>query len=425
MLSHVLHCDTNQESTFYIHKPDGSIIQSSSSSSSSSKSKEKEKKKEFGCTWCAKHNSRTQKGHTWKEWKKLKEYKEQNNNKGKKDKKEKKEKKTANVATVSELASPSSTSTTTLSVSTPPLHKRFMFDSGTSSHMTNDIGCFKTFSEHQGTIEIANSKFIHYTGKGTVMLNCELPDGSLSLLHLNNVLFVPMLSKSLLSTPSSSSTNLQEGLTNQNACFRDLWDYFIQNFPTYLDNQEGFLCREFFIVLSSPRASSVPFFYAGGGPTWVLTRVSLSTLYRFHFRFPEGNFSADPPAHTHTHTRAEASTSTLCLQLDSSLDSTFYFQPAGNFLPIGGPGRDRTFQRYFWFLVFVFCLLWVSLIFDYPVYCPLSTQVPFTFYITVKYKIPKYVVKGFTQCQRKGTGHGREGIGYGSSQGLGKKLHRY
>ena len=33
------------------------------------------------------------------------------------------------------------------------------------------------------------------------MLNCELPDGSLSLLRLNNVLFVPMLSKFLFSWP--------------------------------------------------------------------------------------------------------------------------------------------------------------------------------------------------------------------------------
>ena len=33
------------------------------------------------------------------------------------------------------------------------------------------------------------------------MLNCKLPDGSLSLLRLNNVLFVPMLLKSLFSQP--------------------------------------------------------------------------------------------------------------------------------------------------------------------------------------------------------------------------------
>ena len=192
---------SNQESAFYTHKPDRSIIPSSSPLSSSPKSKEKEKKKELGCTWCAKHNPRMQKGHTWKECKKLKEYNEQNNKKGKKDKKEKKEKETANATTASESASPSSTSTTTLSISTPPLHKRFMFDSGASSHMTKDIGHFKTFSADRGTIEIANGEFIHYTGKGTVMVNCELPDGSLSLLHLNNVLFVPMLSKSLFSWP--------------------------------------------------------------------------------------------------------------------------------------------------------------------------------------------------------------------------------
>ena len=190
---------SNQESAFYTHKPDGSIIHSSSPSSSSPKSKEKEKKKKLGCTWCAKHNPRTQKGHTWKECKKLKEYNEQNNKKGKKDKKEKKEKETANVA--SESGSLPSTSTTTSSVSTPPLHKRFMFDSGASSYMTNDIVRFKTFSEDRETIEIANGEFIHYTGKGMVMLNCELPDGCLSPLCLNNVLFVPMLSKSLFSWP--------------------------------------------------------------------------------------------------------------------------------------------------------------------------------------------------------------------------------
>ena len=33
------------------------------------------------------------------------------------------------------------------------------------------------------------------------MLSCELSDGSLSLLGLNNVLFVPILSKSLFSWP--------------------------------------------------------------------------------------------------------------------------------------------------------------------------------------------------------------------------------
>ena len=135
--------------------------------------------------------------------KKLKEYNKQNNKKGMKDKKEKKEKETANVVTVSESASPSSMSTTTSSISTPPLHKRFMFDSCASSHMTNDIGRFKTFSEDRGTIEIVNGEFIHYTGKGMVtsMLNCELPDNFISLLRLKNILFVPILSKSLFSWP--------------------------------------------------------------------------------------------------------------------------------------------------------------------------------------------------------------------------------
>ena len=33
------------------------------------------------------------------------------------------------------------------------------------------------------------------------MLNCELPHGSLSLLCLNNIFFIPILSKSLFSLP--------------------------------------------------------------------------------------------------------------------------------------------------------------------------------------------------------------------------------
>ena len=129
----------------------------------------------------------------------MKEYNEQNNKKGKTDKKEEKEKETTNIVSASELASPSSTSTTISFISTPPLYKRFMFDLDTSLYMTNDIGCFKTFSVDQRTIDIANSKYIYYIRKGMVILNCKLPDGSLSLFHLNYVLFIPILSKSVFS----------------------------------------------------------------------------------------------------------------------------------------------------------------------------------------------------------------------------------
>src|SRR5258706_8235429 len=187
---------SNQESAFYTNTKGAKPT-----SSSPSERKKKKKCNELNCTWCAVHNPSTQKGHTWKECRKLKEYNE-NKKKNLKEKKEKKEKKeTANVATASESAAPSSTSSTTSTVSTPHLHQRFMLDSGASSHMTNDLGRFKTLSADRGHIEIANGQFIDYTGKGTVILNCELPDGSLSLLHLNNILFVPSLSKSLFSWP--------------------------------------------------------------------------------------------------------------------------------------------------------------------------------------------------------------------------------
>ena len=67
--------------------------------------------------------------------------------------------------------------------------------------MINDIGCFKTFSADQGTIEIANGEYIYYIGKGTVIFNYELPNGSLSLLHLHNILLISILLKSLFSCP--------------------------------------------------------------------------------------------------------------------------------------------------------------------------------------------------------------------------------
>ena len=142
-----------------------------------------------------------QKVYTWKECKKLKEYNKQNNKKRKKDKKKMNEKETTNVASTTESASPSSTSTTTILISIPPLYKRFIFDSGASSDMKDDIGCFKTFAVDRESIEIANTEYIYYTGKGTVMLNYKLPDGSLSLLCLNNILFIPILSKSFFSWP--------------------------------------------------------------------------------------------------------------------------------------------------------------------------------------------------------------------------------
>src|SRR5258706_6095988 len=119
----------NQESAFYTNTKGAK-----STSSLPSERKKKEKCNDLNCTWCARHNPSTQKGHTWKECRKLKEYNEQmkKNPKKKKEKKDKKEKETANIATSSETAALSSTSSTTSTVSTPHLYQRFMLDSGAS-----------------------------------------------------------------------------------------------------------------------------------------------------------------------------------------------------------------------------------------------------------------------------------------------------
>ena len=106
------------------------------------------------------------------------------------------------MATESDSAADSAASTVSTTRSHTP-HQKFMFDMGASSHMTSDIGRFYTFRSVHGVVEIANGQFIDYAGKGTVLLNCVLPDGIASPVRLNDVLFVPTLSRSLFSWPAA------------------------------------------------------------------------------------------------------------------------------------------------------------------------------------------------------------------------------
>src|SRR5437868_13422277 len=65
--------------------------------------------------------------------------------------------------------------------------------------MAFDIGQFDTIKPYHGTVKVGGNVLLQAEGKGTVRLNCLLPDGSLNLILLKDVLYVPTLCHNLFS----------------------------------------------------------------------------------------------------------------------------------------------------------------------------------------------------------------------------------
>lgn len=146
---------------------------SSSSSNPSNKTKE--------CTWCAKHSPGSQLGHTWNQCFKLKKYNEEQkeNGKGKR-----KDKETALIANEDNDKVRS---------------KSFYFDTGATSHMCPFPERFESLTVCTGAVKSSSKDFMAIKGKGTVMMDCVLSDGTISSFKVSNVLFVPELERPLLS----------------------------------------------------------------------------------------------------------------------------------------------------------------------------------------------------------------------------------
>ena len=79
-------------------------------------------------------------------------------------------------------------------VSHSPAFPEWKFDTGSSAHMTNEIGQFQQLTPHNGTIRVGGYSTLRSEGIGTVILPTHpVP------IRLCDVLYVPTLQHSLLS----------------------------------------------------------------------------------------------------------------------------------------------------------------------------------------------------------------------------------
>jgi hypothetical protein len=141
-----------------------------SSSSSNSRSKD--------CNWCLKHIPGTTFSHIWIQCKELKVRRDRNG--------------AETVAPVLEVAN-----TVTSNSS------KWIFNTGTSSHLTPDRNWFESFSSVRGNIVLADKTQVEYTDVGSVRLSCRLPSGDISVVLLRCTVLVPSLRKCLYSWNSS------------------------------------------------------------------------------------------------------------------------------------------------------------------------------------------------------------------------------
>jgi len=110
------------------------------------------------CTWCKKHNPAMSEGHTWNECFHL-----QNMNKENKEKEEKDKAEEANVTTEEKVR-----------------NKSCYFDTACTSHMTPQAGHLLNYSVCDGFVRSSSQKSMEIAGKGDVVMDCVLRDGSVS-----------------------------------------------------------------------------------------------------------------------------------------------------------------------------------------------------------------------------------------------------
>jgi hypothetical protein len=146
-----------------------------SSTSSSSKPKE--------CTWCKKHYPGRALGHYWNDCFKLKEQNEQKRKDKGKDKKEKQDE----------------SHVTTDMNDNEVRYQPFIFDTAASSHMCPNPDRFEHLSVCSGSVKSSSTESMSVKGKGTVVMDCVLKDGSVSSFRIHDVLFVPQLDRPLVS----------------------------------------------------------------------------------------------------------------------------------------------------------------------------------------------------------------------------------
>jgi len=152
--------EIEDNSALFVSKPSGNKkkgkkptksgnTNNSSSSSFSSKT----------CTWCKKHNPGKSEGHTWNECFRLQKMNKEKKEKDKKDKAEE-----ANVSTEDQKVR----------------NKSFYFDTACTSHMTPYAGHLLNYLVCGEFVKSSSQKSMEIVGKGDVVMDCVLRDGSVS-----------------------------------------------------------------------------------------------------------------------------------------------------------------------------------------------------------------------------------------------------
>ena len=84
----------------------------------------------------------------------------------------------------------------------------WIVDSGATAHMCNDVSLFTDMKKLEPPIQVTlgDGRSLEGKGEGTVVIETLLPDGSTTICRLENTVFVPGLSYSLLSVSKASTT---------------------------------------------------------------------------------------------------------------------------------------------------------------------------------------------------------------------------
>jgi len=151
--------EPEDNTALYTSKPSGNKKKGKKPKGNSDSSSPKSKT----CTWCKKHNAGKSEEHTWNECFCLQ--------KSNKEKKEKEKDEEANITTGTKVR-----------------NKSFYFDMACTSHRTPYAERLLNYTKCSGFVKSSSQASIEIVGKGDVIMECVLRDGSVSSFCVCDVL---------------------------------------------------------------------------------------------------------------------------------------------------------------------------------------------------------------------------------------------
>jgi len=162
--------DPQDDTALFTSKPSGNKNKGKKPKGSSDSSTPQSKT----CTWCKKHNPGKSEGQTWNECFRLQKLNKEN--------KEKEKDEEANITKETKVRT-----------------KSFCFDTACTSHMTPYAGRLLNYSKCSGFVKSSSQASMGIEGKGDVIMEFVLRDGSVSSFRVCDVLHIPKLGHPLIS----------------------------------------------------------------------------------------------------------------------------------------------------------------------------------------------------------------------------------